>query len=173
MTARWLHSIYLTWMTVLNYHWDLGTRWRNEGRNWYTITVMCWMAIQKLRSPAPALRWRLMVQNVCASHSSLFRLRVWASRLFGQTVFSEHIREMGVMMFARFVFTPHCCRDLKALTQDKSNLPDIWLRIIYELCSLTVVHWEEGKIWEWVLITSCQFFRHVRWVNTSLSFFLS
>lgn len=32
------------------------------------------------------------------------------------------------------------CRDLKALTLDKSNPSDIWLRIIYELYSLTTAH---------------------------------
>ena len=46
MTAHWLHSIYLCWMAVLNYHWDLGAQLCNEGWNWYTITGMSGMAIQ-------------------------------------------------------------------------------------------------------------------------------
>lgn len=63
------------------------------------------------------------MQNLCASHSSLHYLGFMSESLFSPKGLDGVVRE--AMMFVRLVFTPYCCTDLKALTQDKSNLPRI------------------------------------------------
>lgn len=94
-----------------------------------------------------------MVQNLCDSPSSLYCLGFMAERLLRFYVRGR--------LWCDLYLLPRCtyvCRDLKALTHDKGNLLDVWLRIIHELCSLTVVL--EKKQWD-----VCA------WVITSLSFF--
>lgn len=138
----------------------------NGGWNWYTITVTCWIANL---SCVPSADIQMKVNGAkrvrLTSQSALLVRHVISSPLFRQTGFLWR----GVMMFAILVFTPHCCRDLKALTQDTRNLPDIWLRILYELWSLAMVHKKKKDL----VMSTFHFFSLsvVCWINTSLSFY--